>query len=117
MKSQFLAAAAGLISANPMYIAIRNDVLMPIIYLAFAIALLIFIWGMIGYLVNLRNGATDDKQQAGKRHMIWGAIGVAIMISVFGIMQFIWGTLMSLPAATQGFNGQSATPPPEINGL
>ncbi len=90
---------------------------MPIIYLAFAAALLVFIWGMIRYLVALHNGAADEKRQAGQRHMIWGAIGIAIMISVFGIMQFIWGTLASLPGGSQGFNGQTATPPPEINGL
>lgn len=90
---------------------------MPIIYLAFAVALLVFIWGMIGYLINLRSGAVDEKRQAGQRHMIWGAIGIAIMISVFGIMQFIWGTLASLPGGSQGFNGQTATPPPTINGF
>ncbi len=105
------------ISGNAIYQAIRNDVVMPVIYLVFAVALVLFIWGMVRYIYALHNGVTDEKRENGRRHMIMGAIGMAIMLSVFGIMQFIWGTLVSLPGGSQGFNGQQATPPPELNGL
>jgi len=110
-------AAANGISASPIYQAIRDDIILPLITLAFAVALIIFIWGALGYILALRKGDTDVGRQNGQRHMFWGAIGMAIMISVFGILQFIIGTLQSLPGGTTGWNGQAPYTPPEVSGL
>jgi len=119
-SSHLLAAAAvtaSSISANPTYQAIRNDIIMPIIVLAFAVALIVFIWGMLGYILALRRGDADEGRLKGQQHMIYGAIGMAIMISVFGILQFIVGTLQSLHGGTTGWNGQAPYTPSEVNGL
>jgi len=39
------------------------------------------------------NRDKEDKRTAGKQHMIWGIIGMAIMVSVFGIINLIMSTI------------------------
>jgi hypothetical protein len=53
------------------------------------IALLAFFWGLAKYIFA---GAEDDKV-AGKKIMIWGIIALFVMISVWGIIEFIGTSL------------------------
>ncbi|MCI5051052.1 MAG: pilin [Candidatus Pacebacteria bacterium] len=68
---------------------INQYLLNPVIVLMFAIALVTFIWGMFSFFGRKDNTEEIEK---GKRHMLWGIIGMAIMVSVFGIMNFITST-------------------------
>lgn len=61
----------------------------PLIVLMFTIALVTFIWGMFTFFGRKDN---TDEIEKGKRHILWGVIGMAIMISVFGLIDFISGT-------------------------
>src|ERR1700749_3199988 len=69
-----------------------------IVPLLFLVALFYFIWGLVGYIVK----SGDEKAKAeGKWKMIWGAIGLFEMISVWGIVQIVQGELFgdsSVPA-------------------
>jgi len=66
------------------------EIINPLIILLFAAALLYFIWGVLRFIYYPEN----TKERAdGKRHMIWGIVGIAIMLSVFGIMNFIFNTV------------------------
>lgn len=69
---------------------VKTEILNPIIYLLFALALLYFLWGVIRYIYN---GDSDDARSKGQKHMIWGLIGMAIMLSVFGIMSLIFNSV------------------------
>ncbi len=69
---------------------INNVIINPLIGLMFAVALAYFIWGVIEYLMNAES---DDARSKGKQHMLWGIIGMFIMISVFGIMQLLLNTV------------------------
>lgn len=60
----------------------------PLIALLMALALLLFIWGAVEFLVN-QNGGEEAKIIDGKRHMVWGIIGLVIMVSVYGFMGLI----------------------------
>jgi uncharacterized membrane protein len=72
---------------------LNKAIINPLITLLFAIALVIFIYGIIEFI---RNRDTDsDKANEGKRHMMWGIIGLAIMVSAFGIMRIIAATIGS----------------------
>lgn len=68
---------------------INKFFLNPLIVLMFSIALVTFIWGMFTFFGRKDNTEEIEK---GKRHMLWGIIGMAIMVSVFGIMNFISST-------------------------
>jgi uncharacterized membrane protein YidH (DUF202 family) len=65
-------------------------ILNPIIILLFALAVLIFLYGVFKYV---RKSDSEDERETGRRHMIWGVIGMFIMISVFGIMNIIINTV------------------------
>jgi len=62
----------------------------PLILLLLGIALAVFVWGVVE---SIRNADSDEGRTNGRRHMIWGLIGLSIMVSVFGIMCIIAGTL------------------------
>ncbi len=68
----------------------------PAILLLFSIATVFFVVGILEYLAQKDNA---DATKKGKDHMVWGLIGMFIMVAVFGIMRVIINTLgVDLPA-------------------
>ncbi|MCD8563576.1 MAG: hypothetical protein LRY44_01020 [Candidatus Pacebacteria bacterium] len=63
----------------------------PLIVFFFALALVLFLIGMLQFFV-YKQGNTE-KAQEGRQHMLWGIIGMFIMVSVFGIMRILINTL------------------------
>src|SRR3954468_10969197 len=61
----------------------------PAIYLLFSAGLLVFVFGVVEFLSDLSKGADTKK---GKDHMLWGVIGMFIMVSVFGIIHLLNST-------------------------
>ena len=61
----------------------------PAIYVVFSLGLLIFVFGVVEFLNELQKGGDTNK---GKNHMLWGVIGMFIMVSVFGIIHLISNT-------------------------
>ena len=62
----------------------------PLIMLLFALALVFFLFGVFQFIANQEN---EEKKTAGKRHMLWGLVGLTIMFGVWGIMNMILKTL------------------------
>lgn len=71
---------------NKIYKVIIN----PAIVLLFAIAFTGFLWGVVEYL---QKADSDTGRKEGSQHMLWGIIGMFIMISVFAIMRILANTL------------------------
>lgn len=69
---------------------INENVINPGIRLLFVLAFVFFILGLYKFLGNKED---QNELEEGKNHMKWGVIGMAIMVSVFGIMNFITNTL------------------------
>lgn len=71
---------------------INQFIINPIIYLLMAVAFVYFIWGVVQFV-----GSKDDtdKVEEGKRHIIWGLLGLAIMVSAFGIIKLIINFVVS----------------------
>lgn len=65
---------------------INANILQPIIEILFAVAIVYFLYGVMKFVMNQDN---DEAQEGGKKHMLWGIIGIAIMFSVWGILNFI----------------------------
>ncbi|MFT5280905.1 MAG: putative membrane protein [Flavobacteriaceae bacterium] len=70
--------------------AVNKHVINPIIMLLMVIAFVVFIFGLIEFM---GNSASDDARTKGKKHMIYGIVGLFIMVSALGIMSLITGTL------------------------
>ncbi len=58
----------------------------PIIIFLFAVALAYFIYGLAQYLLSPQN---EEVRKKAKSQMLWGVLGLFIMVAVFGLMQII----------------------------
>lgn len=58
----------------------------PIIGLMFAVAVVVFIYGIVEYMFGSDN---EERRTEGAKHMTWGIIGIFVMLSVFGLMNVI----------------------------
>lgn len=61
----------------------------PAIMVMFAVAFVIFLWGVAQYI---RNSNDPSSVSTGRDHMIWGIIGMAIMVSAFAIIKIVLST-------------------------
>lgn len=86
----FLAAAQvdSLQDLGSFIIDLINNVAVPLV---FAIAFIVFIWGVFMYFI--AGGHDEEKQSQGKSLMLWGLIGFFIMVSVWGLVNILTGTL------------------------
>ena len=62
----------------------------PLILVLFAAGLFLFMLGMVQFILSLSNGGKD--MDIGRKHMIYGIIGMLIMVSVGGIISFLTNT-------------------------
>jgi len=60
-----------------------------VVPLIFTLAIVLFIWGVIQYVINTEDEA---KKKKGKSFMIWGIIALAVMTSVWGIVAVLGKT-------------------------
>lgn len=60
-----------------------TEVVQPFIELLMVLASLIFIYGVIEFITNTDN---EKSRTQGKKHMLWGIVGLFIMIAAAGIM-------------------------------
>ncbi len=65
-----------------------NGVAVPVV---FALAFIVFIWGVFQYFV--QGGQDEEKREAGKNLMLYGLIGFFIMVSVWGLVNILVGTV------------------------
>jgi hypothetical protein len=65
----------------------------PFVIFLSSLAVAIFIWGIIEFIAGADN---EEKRITGKRHLMWGAIGMFIMFSVYGIIQIIQNFISSI---------------------
>lgn len=74
-----------------------NDVILfPLITLLMTIALVVFLYGCFEFIVHADN---ETARSAGKQHILWGIVGMLIMISAFAILSIAANTFgLSIPA-------------------
>lgn len=75
---------------------IKSFVINPIIGFMFAVAVVMFLYGIVEFIYGADN---EEKRENGKRHMIYGVIGIFVMIGVFGILNFISGFWFEIGSA------------------
>ncbi len=69
--------------------SIDRVVINPVIFFLFAVAMVYFLYGLARYFLSPDSTEVRD---ASKAQMIWGVIGLFIMVAVFGILQVILNT-------------------------
>jgi hypothetical protein len=65
-----------------------NNVLVPVL---FALAFIVFLWGAFtAFILGASDGTAKEK---GKNLMLWGLIGFFVMISIWGLVNILVGTI------------------------
>lgn len=74
----------------PIIEAINREIINPIIQLLFAGAFIAFLYGVAEYVYYSTN---DAKRSVGRQHIMYGLIGMFIMISAIGLTNFVCRTV------------------------
>ena len=83
-----LAAVNNLSDAGSFIINIINNVLVPVL---FAVAFIVFLWGAFNTFIL---GSNDEEVKTnGKNLMLWGLIGFFVMVSIWGLVNILTGSV------------------------
>jgi hypothetical protein len=63
-----------------------NDAIRPAIIFLFVLATVVFIWGLVEFIASAEN---EEGRTRGKRTIVWGIIGMTIMVVTGAIMVVI----------------------------
>ena len=114
MKKTLISASAGITAFLPMVALAQfgeinsfigkittfiNNTLIPLV---FAIALIVFIWGMFKFFIY----NTEEEKDKGKDLAIWAVVAFVLMVSIWGIVNLIANGL--------GFSGDQVENMPTI---
>lgn len=81
------AFAAVSLTVGELITKITQDILNPLIIMMFALATLIFGWGVVQYI--LGGAQSGERTQKAKSIMIYGIIGMFIMASAWGLVSLL----------------------------
>lgn len=69
-------------------INVINNIIVPVL---FAVAFIVFLWGAFKVFIL---GAQDEAvKESGKNLMLWGLIGFFVMVSIWGLVNILTGTI------------------------
>lgn len=83
-------AYAASTSLNEFIGKVDTMIINPLIAFLFALAVVYFLYGVLEFIMNQEN---EEKKTTGKSHMLWGIIGITIMMGVWTILSLILNTL------------------------
>mgnify|MGYP003395932406 CR=1 FL=1 len=67
-------------------VAFIGRTISALIPIMFGLAIIFFFWGLIQFL----RAAGDPKaKETGRNHMIWGIIAIAVMLSIYGLADWL----------------------------
>ncbi len=70
-----------------------TEIFNPLYKLAVGIAILYFLYGVFRFILDMNE---PEKKNFGKSHLLWGTVGLFIILSVGGILKFFSQTLGSM---------------------
>ncbi len=65
---------------------VMSEILSPLYGLVVGVAVVYFLYGAVMFIVELRN---PEKKNNGKQHLLWGLVGLFIILSVGGLLKFL----------------------------
>lgn len=79
-------------NAEQFVLKLAQTVVNPIITLLFSVALVVFSWGVIEYI---KGAESSESRQKGQQHIIWGLVGLLIMVGVYTIIDAAKKTILA----------------------
>lgn len=78
------------ISTDTLLQNILDNIVNPLVTLMVGIAVIYFLYGVFQFI---RNAESSDERKKGGMNMLWGALGLFIMVTAYGILNLILGTI------------------------
>lgn len=82
----------------PAVLGLTLNILQSLVIIVIGAALLVFLWGILRFVISKDDAGKED----GRTYMLWGIIALFVMVSVWGLVFVIRGTL--------GLRGVDRTP-------
>lgn len=76
----------------PLINVLIQQVFNPLLKLMFGVGLMLFLFGIIEFLWDMTKG---DHGEKGKQHMLWGLVGMFIIVSAYAIVRLLAGMICS----------------------
>jgi hypothetical protein len=73
-----------------------TQALAPLVAALTAVAVAVFVWGMVVFVTK---SGDDQGRQVGRQRMIWGIVGLFLIVAVWGIVALL-GTLLGIDPNT-----------------
>jgi hypothetical protein len=54
------------------------------------VSVVVFLWGVFQFI---RNAESSEERKKGGLHILWGSVGLFIMVTAYGILNLILGTI------------------------
>jgi fumarate reductase subunit D len=83
-----LAAINNVSDAGSFVINTINNVIVPVL---FAVAFIVFLWGAFNTFIMGAN--SEEVKEKGKNLMLYGLIGFFVMVSIWGLVNILTGTI------------------------
>ena len=84
-----IAYAASTDAAKSLLAKIEDVILFPLMTLMVSVALMLFLWGAYEYVANAES---DSAHETGRTHMIYGILGLVVMLSALTLLKIAAGT-------------------------
>jgi hypothetical protein len=85
----FAQTVGNVTTASQWFVNVLNDILVPTL---FALAFLVFVWG--AFTTFILGANSEEVKEKGKNLMLWGLIGFFVMLSVWGLVNVIEGSII-----------------------
>jgi len=85
----FAADGAHVSAAKAALAKIESAILFPLMTLMMSVAILVFLWGAYEFVLHADD---DSARTTGKMHMLYGIIGLLVMLSAYAILKIAAGT-------------------------
>jgi hypothetical protein len=73
--------------------SIEGLIINPLIGLLFALALVMFLWGLAQSIIS---SDSEEARTKGKKHMVCGIVGMFIMVGAYAIVNILGNTLSTI---------------------
>ena len=78
------------IDANTLIQNILTNIVNPLVLLMVGVAVIYFLWGVFEFI---RHADSSEERKKGGEHMLYGALGLFIMGTAYGVLNLILGTI------------------------
>lgn len=76
-------------AARSIIARVEAAILFPLMSFMLSVALLMFLWGAYEFVLNAES---DSGRETGRTHMLYGVIGMLVMLSALAILKIAAGT-------------------------